>query len=174
MDYTRIYNILISRAKSRVIEGYVEKHHIIPKCVGGTNDKDNLVILTAREHFIAHQLLVKIYPNEPKLAFAARMMCISKSGQQRYNNRFYEWLKIRYLKAKSTIPKKKYKKETKPRKPRAKETKPRNRIYIMSEEQKQKISQTMKSHNRKHSDEIKKRISESNKKTKALRKNNII
>lgn len=39
---------------------YFETHHIVPKSLGGTDDKNNLVNLTAREHYIAHLLLVKI------------------------------------------------------------------------------------------------------------------
>jgi len=39
MDYSNIYRNLISKAKDRVFEGYVEKHHIIPKCMGGDNCK---------------------------------------------------------------------------------------------------------------------------------------
>lgn len=57
MDYKRIYDQIIDRAKSRVLEGYKEKHHIIPKSEGGKNSKDNLVNLSAREHFICHWLL---------------------------------------------------------------------------------------------------------------------
>lgn len=57
------YNLIINKAKSRVIETYTETHHIIPKCLGGSNDDSNLVELTAREHLICHRLLVKMYPN---------------------------------------------------------------------------------------------------------------
>jgi hypothetical protein len=54
---------------------YFEQHHIIPKCLNGINDKTNLVLLTAKEHFIAHKLLCEIYPNETKLHYALwRMM----------------------------------------------------------------------------------------------------
>ena len=41
---------------------YYEKHHIIPRSLGGTNDLNNLVLLTAREHYLAHYILTKIYP----------------------------------------------------------------------------------------------------------------
>ena len=54
MNYEKIYNQIIERAKNRVLEGYGEKHHIIPKCMGGKNNLDNLVNLTAREHFLSH------------------------------------------------------------------------------------------------------------------------
>jgi hypothetical protein len=63
MDYQRIYNQIIERAKSRQLSEYIEKHHIIPKCMGGSNKKENIVELTAREHFIVHWLLSRIYPD---------------------------------------------------------------------------------------------------------------
>ena len=140
MNYNKHYYNLISRAKSRVLEGYVEKHHIIPKCLGGTDDFDNLVTLTAEEHFVAHQLLTKIYPNNEKLIYAVKMMCVKTTKQQR-NNKMYGWLKRKYYVAQRTIKKQKYKKETKPRKPRAKETKPRKK-RLLSDEHKMKIGKS--------------------------------
>lgn len=62
MNYALAYGRLIAHAKQRVcVNGYVERHHILPKALGGTNDSSNLVALTAREHFIAHLLLARIY-----------------------------------------------------------------------------------------------------------------
>lgn len=61
MDYLKIYNQLIKRAKKRKEINIYEIHHIIPKCIGGNDDKENLVKLSPREHFIAHKLLCKIY-----------------------------------------------------------------------------------------------------------------
>jgi hypothetical protein len=59
--YTRTYYQIIARAKSRIKpDCYTERHHIIPKSIGGTNDSENLVFLTAREHFICHKLLPKM------------------------------------------------------------------------------------------------------------------
>ena len=63
MDYRKIYNQLVERAKLRNIDGYVERHHIIPKSMGGDNSKENMVALTAREHFLAHWLLWRIHRN---------------------------------------------------------------------------------------------------------------
>lgn len=62
----KTYNSLIERGKTRglrkkSLDYYTEIHHIIPKCIGGTDDKDNLVLLTYREHVIAHMLLARIY-----------------------------------------------------------------------------------------------------------------
>lgn len=95
MNYQRVYNQLIDRAKNRILEGYSEKHHIIPKCLGGTDDTENLVRLTAEEHYVAHQLLVKIYPDNYLLLFAATNMCADAHGH-RSNNKRYGWLRLRY------------------------------------------------------------------------------
>jgi hypothetical protein len=55
--YTKIYYQIINKAKSRAKpEGYTEKHHIIPKCMGGKE----VIPLTFREHFICHHLLIKM------------------------------------------------------------------------------------------------------------------
>lgn len=58
---------------------YTEKHHIVPRCMNGTNSDENLVVLTAKEHFVAHHLLCKIYPKHPKLWFAFNAMIHWKS-----------------------------------------------------------------------------------------------
>lgn len=80
MNYERIYNNLISSRKllnRKKNEGqYFERHHIIPKCLGGNNRKDNLILLTFREHFLAHWLLVKIY-SESKIIYAFNCFCLS-------------------------------------------------------------------------------------------------
>ena len=59
MNYQKIHDAIIERAKTRKLEGYKERHHIIPRCLGGTDDNENLVDLTAREHFIIHLLYNK-------------------------------------------------------------------------------------------------------------------
>ena len=75
MEYSKVYNKIIARGKERgnnkkILEGYYEVHHILPKCLGGDDSKENLVLLTAKEHFICHLLLEKIYPNEKGLVLA--------------------------------------------------------------------------------------------------------
>jgi hypothetical protein len=94
MNYQKIYNDLIDRSIHRIINGCVEHHHIIPRCLGGTDDKNNIARLTPEEHFLAHQLLVKIYPNNKKLLFAAQMMTFH-STHNRVNNKMFGWLKRR-------------------------------------------------------------------------------
>ena len=80
-----ITNILNNRGRYGCGNDYHETHHIVPKCVGGTDDKDNLIDLYAREHFIAHKLLAKENPDSPGLVSAYSVMALMKNGkQQRY------------------------------------------------------------------------------------------
>ena len=75
MDYKKHYDKLIEKARSRTKpEGYTERHHIIPKCLGGIDDQTNIAVLTAREHFVAHLLLVKIYPENPSMGYSVSIM----------------------------------------------------------------------------------------------------
>lgn len=76
MNYIKLYETLTS---SDSIADYTEIHHILPKCMGGTNEKDNLVRLTAREHYLAHRLLTKIYPNNVRLLHAFSMMGVNRT-----------------------------------------------------------------------------------------------
>lgn len=103
MNYQKHYDTLIERAHTRELKGYSEKHHIIPKTIGGTDDKDNLVRLTAREHFIAHILLVKIYPSEYGLIKAVQMMCVFSENHNKHRsaNRMYSWLREKHSKSMS-------------------------------------------------------------------------
>lgn len=71
--YSRWYDALITKAQNRTIDGYFEKHHIIPRSFGGNDSKTNLVNLTAREHYVAHALLWKMKfagVHGSKMAFA--------------------------------------------------------------------------------------------------------
>jgi hypothetical protein len=94
MNYKKHYDMLIERSRTRTLTGYVEKHHIIPKCLGGSDDKDNIAVLTPEEHFLAHQLLVKIYPNSPPLINAAVIMTTHHT-ESRANNKLFGWLRRR-------------------------------------------------------------------------------
>lgn len=95
MDYTKHYDALIERAKQRVLTCYTEKHHVIPKCLGGNDTKENIVMLLPEEHYVAHQLLVKIYPSSKQLLYAALMMTVSSASVKR-KNKAYKWLKEKY------------------------------------------------------------------------------
>ena len=59
--YYRCYLRIIDNAKNRILDkdGYVEKHHILPKSMGGSNKKENIIALTAKEHYVCHVLLTK-------------------------------------------------------------------------------------------------------------------
>jgi len=95
MNYSKIYSDLIESAKLRpnlpLLNGYTEKHHIIPRSMGGSNDKENVVSLTAREHFVAHWLLWRIYRNS-QMAYAFIMMTRrSKDNQRYFSSKGYEF-----------------------------------------------------------------------------------
>jgi len=76
----------LKRKQVREIMGYAERHHIIPKSIGGTNDIDNLVWLTANEHLECHCLLVEMLEGQPRrkmLVALTRMMNKQSHNQQR-------------------------------------------------------------------------------------------
>lgn len=97
MNYQKHYSLLIERARNRILDAYTERHHIIPRCLGGRNKKENLVSLTPEEHFVAHQLLVKIYPDNHKLIKAAVMMSVGDGTRK--NNKRYGWLRKKHSKS---------------------------------------------------------------------------
>lgn len=96
MDYSKHYALLINRAKNRILDGYTESHHIVPRCMGGLNEKVNIVELTPEEHYLAHLILVKMHPNLTKLVFAAKMMTLNSINHRR-SNKLYGWLKRRFI-----------------------------------------------------------------------------
>jgi hypothetical protein len=97
MNYETIYNKLIESRLNQDIHGYYETHHILPRCLGGTDDVSNLIKLTAREHLFAHILLMKIYPDNVGLSYAVR--CMSLKGI--VNSRKYEFARIQSSKNQS-------------------------------------------------------------------------
>jgi hypothetical protein len=87
MKYELVYFHLIESRKLLSPSNF-EKHHIIPQCLGGTNEPSNIVKLTPREHFLAHRLLAKMYPEHGGLLYAANMMSkYKKSRCKIYNGR---------------------------------------------------------------------------------------
>lgn len=95
MNYKAHYDHLIERALSRTVDDsiYVERHHIVPTCLGGTDDADNIVPLFADEHLIAHLLLVKIYDSNRKLLYAARHLTNIRDKKRGSKNKTYRYLK---------------------------------------------------------------------------------
>lgn len=94
MNYSKIYdNLILFRKKLNPLKKsklvYTEVHHITPKCLGGSNDIENLVRLTAREHFLAHRLLSKLYPENIGLSYAVlKMGKIGKEGTKINSNEY--------------------------------------------------------------------------------------
>lgn len=112
----------------------------MPKCLGGLDSKENLVDLTPEEHFVAHQLLVKIYPEHKGLKYALYLMTISPNGK-RNNNKLFGWIKRDYQENKiqsSGMKGMKHKPET------IQLLKDIRAKQIISEETKAKISKTKK------------------------------
>lgn len=99
MHYHKIYNQIIEKRKlEEPKDGYTEVHHIVPRSLGGGDNKENLVKLTAREHFICHYLLAKMYNKESlewyKMNHAFMMMkCQSVTHDRYFNSRLYASLK---------------------------------------------------------------------------------
>jgi len=94
--YTSWYFAIINKAKERITEGYTEKHHIIPRTLGGKNDKSNIAVLTAREHFVCHLLLTKMLTddNRHKMVYALHMLSYASNKlHQRYtpSSKLYEY-----------------------------------------------------------------------------------
>jgi hypothetical protein len=147
--YTALYYSIIRSSSGHAKKTYTESHHIIPKSLNGDDTCNNLVQLTAREHFICHWLLTKMVngENKKKMIFALKMLNANNQNQQRYKtkitSRVYAKLKITYVDMLKGVPR--------------------------SQEVKDKISATKKLnpsyHNlgKKFSDESKKKMSESHK-----------
>jgi hypothetical protein len=177
MNYQEIYDRLINRALQREIpEGYVEIHHIIPRVLKGSNAKENLVTLTAREHFLAHWLLCRIHPTSGKLAYAFWGMCnqynLNQTERHRPSSRAYQEGKERFA-AVHSIEHRKYSHNLESRqkisnklKGKSKSTEARENMskaaLNRSTEHKLKIGATKKGKPR--SEETKRKISESLKK----------
>jgi hypothetical protein len=97
MDLEIIYNNICERGQIRILDKsiYTEKHHILPICMGGDNKKNNLTKLTAKEHFICHKILCKLYPDNEKLRYAFWAMCNQKINRDYIvSSRDYEYAKV--------------------------------------------------------------------------------
>lgn len=79
-----IDDIITKRGRFLYDDIYYERHHIIPKCCGGSNDIDNMIDLFADEHYKAHRLLALENPNNDKLQFAWWQMCHCKKDGRDY------------------------------------------------------------------------------------------
>ena len=100
--YEKWYASITNNAKDRTIDVYTETHHILPRSLGGSDDASNLVKLTAREHFVCHWLLTKMYTGDArgKMINAMYIMRAEGPNQKRYESkitsRIYENLRTEY------------------------------------------------------------------------------
>jgi hypothetical protein len=106
VDYLKHYSKLVTRAKTRNLEEgiYCEKHHIVPKSEGGLDTEENIVKLTAREHFLAHWLLYRIDPENSSRAYSFWRMCRGRGKVVPENwivvsSRVYEEARLAHSKA---------------------------------------------------------------------------
>lgn len=110
--YLTWYENLVIKAKARPsLEGYVERHHVIPVCFGGNNKSENIITLTAREHYIAHLLLWKMSMDKKshnKMTMALHVM-VNGSGHKKQDrsylvpSRIYEANRKEYVQVISEI-----------------------------------------------------------------------
>jgi hypothetical protein len=170
MNYLKIYNMLIEKRKMLGNpEGYGERHHILPKAFGGTDEENNLIILTAREHFIAHLLLSKIYGG--KMIYALYMM----STRDGYTNRRYEKARLEFSQMvsenKDRAEKIRNKVTGKPKSEEHRknwfESRKNGAGWIVTDEHKEKISKSLSGDGnpmfgKTHTDEARRLISEAN------------
>lgn len=143
--YNRWYHQIIENRRANPYDGYVERHHIIPKSMGGSNSKDNIVALTAREHFICHWLLTKMTDSRG-MRLALLTMCRTSGNQERYKISSRRFQKIREQASIAL-------------------TGANNPMYgkTHSKEARERISEAAKGISRPHTDEAKQKISEANK-----------
>lgn len=109
--YLRVYEALIDKRRKFPLDkrnGCYEEHHVIPHCMGGKDEKSNLVVLTPREHYVAHLLLCRVYAGSiyfQKLASAVIYMVAPRfrfKGRKsiRFSSRLYEMIRIAFAKSK--------------------------------------------------------------------------
>ena len=147
MTYSAVYCALITKRLQNPIEKgsgiYVEKHHIIPKSEGGSNEASNLVNLTAREHYVAHLLLAKIYNDQKMWCAIHRLVYGNKKNYTRITSRLYSTIRSQISRNQSEA---------------MKGRTPPNKGKHPSEETKRKLSEAMKG--RVFSEETKRKISD--------------
>lgn len=179
MNYKRVYESLVERATLRglnkgLFEGYFEKHHVLPKCMGGNDGAENLVLLTGREHFIAHKLLCKVYPEQKSLFFALYQMSIDPNDRgYKVSSREYQNLKTAFSENQKGENNPSKREEVRIKMSRSKKGRPSSfKGKSHSEKVKKILSEKAKISNagegnpmygKTHSEEAKKKISEKNK-----------
>jgi transposase len=89
--YKKLYAKFINSRRNLIRDGFIERHHIKPKCIGGSNEPLNIIELTPREHFFAHLLLYKIYPTNIKIAKGLSAMAYG--NKKKLNSWQYAFIK---------------------------------------------------------------------------------
>lgn len=92
MNYRKVYDLIVEKYRDqKKIKFVTEEHHIIPRSLGGGDEKINLVHLPYREHFVCHQLLVKIHRHD-KFAYNKMIHALWRmaNGNQKINSLQYE------------------------------------------------------------------------------------
>ena len=99
MNYRKVYKMLVDNRLADPLpkEEYGEVHHIVPRAEGGSDDASNKVRLSAREHYIAHLLLAKIYDDCAMHCAVVAMQAKTKNMIRNFhfNSRLYEKLKLK-------------------------------------------------------------------------------
>lgn len=90
--YTKWYYLIIESSRDKPISGYYEKHHIIPTSLGGSNNKENIVKLSARAHYICHLLLTKMVTGESRKKMIYAFWILSNRTSKK-NSRIYQTLR---------------------------------------------------------------------------------
>ena len=108
MRYEKIYNQLIEKRRKETPQGYTEKHHILPRSLGGSDDPENIIELTLREHFVAHLLLVKMTEGADKIKMADAVWGFMARSGFRPNSHTYQIARSDFSKAASARAKKQW------------------------------------------------------------------
>lgn len=105
--YSKIYEKLCLRAFERCktkkeakkhLE-YFESHHIYPQCFNKNyaKEKENLVFLTAKEHYIAHLLLVRMFSGKKKSQMAYALLQFGRKRTGVYSLNSNQFAMIRRI-----------------------------------------------------------------------------
>jgi hypothetical protein len=91
--YTKWYFQIIERSREFRSLDFVEKHHVVPRCLNGSNCKENIANLTPREHFLCHLLLVKMNSSHLLKFALIRMSTCNQFQKRKINSHWYDYLK---------------------------------------------------------------------------------
>jgi hypothetical protein len=100
MNHQKIYESIILKAKSEnrvklkktnINYVFYHDHHIMPKCMGGGNEKENMQLLIVKEHYACHKLLTYIYLGNRSIAYAFHRMTFDKKGKHNISARDYAY-----------------------------------------------------------------------------------